>query len=444
MGYTSKRGRRPSEYASKSAHSHIIQDDTVQDFLLQCRLPTTSGEVEIDDEQRVLYVPVEPNPIKHVIAVDGGYTEVAVRSEFPSATICFFQFGALFFSVEDLEKLEDVPFIDPADMSKLKKIERFKFTIPVRNVTLHDQNTLTHSIRKALYDFFMRDLEGDTLMASLRWLVFEEFGGGIDQWVLASCPVCSVGSIPLLRKEMAPAFVFTCPHCNGQVFLTDVFRIHEAVDDELGAGGVLGYVTTTIEQLLLVHLIRLILNTKAALLKHILFVKDGPLAFFGQTANMHQPMRSLVSFLFSKHALYLAGLEKSGPFVEHADEIADLLNKGTILILTNDYIYKYVIPGKADPKNPYGRSTYYGNKLIFKTRGGGVYVVTLPTEKVNASPKIADFPNVMATLTNIEKLRCDMYDSALVPVALVNKLVSLADHPSSRILQKFAIGAITQ
>jgi hypothetical protein len=48
----------------------------------------------------------------------------------------------------------------------------------------------------------------------------------------------------------------------------------------------------------------------------------------------------------------------------------------------------------------------------------------------------------MAILTNIEKLRCDMYDSALIPVALVNKLVSLANHPSTRILQKFAVDTL--
>jgi hypothetical protein len=50
-----------------------------------------------------------------------------------------------------------------------------------------------------------------------------------------------------------------------------------------------------------------------------------------------------------------------------------------------------------------------------------------------------DLHNLRTILTNIEKLRCDMYDSALIPVALVNKLVSLANHPSSRILQKFAV-----
>jgi hypothetical protein len=48
----------------------------------------------------------------------------------------------------------------------------------------------------------------------------------------------------------------------------------------------------------------------------------------------------------------------------------------------------------------------------------------------------------MAILTNIEKLRCDMYDDALIPVALVNKLVSLANHPSSKILQRFAVESV--
>ena len=39
--------------------------------------------------------------------------------------------------------------------------------------------------------------------------------------------------------------------------------------------------------------------------------------------------------------------------------------------------------------------------------------------------------------------KCDMYDDSLVPIALVNKLVSLANHPSSRILQKFAKQAVS-
>ncbi len=210
--------------------------------------------------------------------------------------------------------------------------------------------------------------------------------------------------------------------------LTDVFRLHEAIDDAVGAEGILGYVTTLLEQFVMVHFLRLILDQRPALLTDILFIKDGPLAFFGQTANMFQKMRSLVRYLFEHHDLFMAGLEKSGAFVEHAAEVAQALKDGSALILDNDYIYKYIIPGSA--------------KLIFKTRQAGVHVVTVPTVDALVKPTAADLPNLAVILTNIEKLRCDMYDDALIPIALVNKLVSLANHPSSKILQRFALETV--
>ena len=123
--------------------------------------------------------------------------------------------------------------------------------------------------------------------------------------------------------------------------------------------------------------------------------------------------------------------------------ISKKLKDGTILLVDNDYIYKYITPGKADPSEPYGRTSYYSNKLIFKTRYGGMFVVSLPTRDVLAYPKPEDFNNLAAILTNVEKLKCDMYDNALLPVALANKLVSLAQFPSSRILQRFAHSKVT-
>ena len=51
---------------------------------------------------------------------------------------------------------------------------------------------------------------------------------------------------------MRPDYIFICNHCGKEIFLTDVFRLHEAVDDQIGAGGILGYVTTTFEQMLLI------------------------------------------------------------------------------------------------------------------------------------------------------------------------------------------------
>jgi hypothetical protein len=441
MGFTSRTGRRPAEYASKSAHGHVVLDKAVQEFLTSCQLPKRAEEVSLPDHARVAFTPPAKNPISHVIAFDSGYQEVQVRKEFPSATVCFFQFGELLFAVEDLERLEASPFIDPEDMARLRTIQRRKLILPIRNVTLKGATTLTHSVRRALYDFFSHGEDDTPVIDSLRWFLYREYETTPDAtWNLASCPLCGQRNVPLDRAAITSQDTFACIVCRGTIYLTDVLRLHEAIDDELGAGGVLAYVATAVEQLLVVHNIRMILEQlKPAMLRRMLFIKDGPLAFFGQTSNLHKPMRQLVSFLFREHDLYMAGLEKSGAFVEHAAEIAGLMPGGQALLLSDDYIYRYVLPGKADAANPYGSTTYYSSKLIFKTPGGRMYVLSLPTERLKSSPGPEDFRNLQAVLANVEKLRCDMYDNALLPVALVNKLVSLADHPSSKILQKFAI-----
>jgi hypothetical protein len=447
MGYANKYGKRPFEYASKSAHGYVVKDPSVQQFLENCEMPKAATSVSIPSNSCVQIVDPDKNPIRHIIAVDGGFNEVAVRTEFPSATICFYQFGALIFDVDDLENLAAQPFIDPDDIQKLKQIQRIKLTLPVRNVTVKGEKNLTDSIRRAVYRFFMEEVDDGRLIETLKWLIFEDFDARLDTWTLASCPICSQPKVDLQKKGLSKEYIFKCGSCNSDIFITDVFRLHEAIDNELGAGGILSYVVTTIEQIILAHLIRTILATKPALLDKVLFIKDGPLAFFGQTANLHKPLRALMNFLFTHHNCYLAGLEKSGAFVEHAHEITPLLKPGSALLLNDDYIYKYIIPGKADASSPYGRTTYYGNKVIFKSGTDHLHVVTLPTAAASSNPTEKDFPNLRVVLRNVAKLRCDMYDDSLVPIALVNKLVSLANHPSSRILQKFAkqsLGGVPQ
>lgn len=110
MGYVSRHGRRPNEYASRSAHSHIIKDPLVQAFLTKCNLPKHAGDIGLPEKQCVSCQSIPDNPIRHIIAIDGGYNEVAVQTEFPSSTVCFFQIGALIFSIEDLEGIERFAF----------------------------------------------------------------------------------------------------------------------------------------------------------------------------------------------------------------------------------------------------------------------------------------------------------------------------------------------
>jgi hypothetical protein len=230
-----------------------------------------------------------------------------------------------------------------------------------------------------------------------------------------------------------------CPTCGQPVYLSDALRLYERIDEEAGAGGILSYLLTALEQLILVHVIKSIWSMKHNLLREVLFVKDGPLAFFGVTAPLYRPMRDLMAFLGESDDPYvnLVGLEKSGPFVDHAAAIEDAIPANHALVLTNDYIYKHVVPG--DPNQQmFGKNTYYGAKVIFRGERNDTYVATVPTRTYLAKPSLDELLHPAEVLRTTARLRCSMYDNALVPIVLANRLVSLADVPSSEILKKFA------
>ena len=80
--------------------------------------------------------PPKENVINHIIAVDGGYTEVPVNKSFPSSTIAFFQYGALLLKIRDLEEMSESPFISPEAIAKLKELQRLKLVLPTKNVSV--------------------------------------------------------------------------------------------------------------------------------------------------------------------------------------------------------------------------------------------------------------------------------------------------------------------
>ena len=444
MSYTS-RTIRPNEYANKSNHSYIINDEEVRTFLEDCELPKGYDEIDLENDDTVIdFEEPEKNPIKHIITVDGGYTPVEVKKTFPSSQIAFFQFGAFLMNVEDWQNLDCQPFISPEDMSNFNRLERYKLVLPIKFVNRKNEANLTDSVRKSLYEFFVKDMGDSCLMETLKWLIYEEYNptSTVNTYSVSNpYPHSTTRRIELKKSEIKSDYTFDI---NGEKFyLTDIFRLHEKIDDEIGAGGLLGNITTLVEQIILAHCIKSMIKIKPQLLEETLFIKDGSLAFFDVTARLHDTMRNLVNYLQEKRNLYLVGLEKSGAFVEHAIEITKVvegvskLKCNQAVLPSNEYIYKYIIPGNPDLTN-YGETSYYSGKVIFKSKQGSVYLANIPTKEWIRNPKKSDFKNIDVILSNISSLKCEMYDNALVPVTLANKLVSLANHPSQVLLEKFA------
>jgi hypothetical protein len=447
MAYTSIRGRKPIERASKIAHAEIINNPVVRAYLAGCTIPQPAAPGEVAQRSTAVPPPLERR-IRTIIAIDGGYTETPVRREFPSAAITFFTFGPLLFSLKDLEDLDRQAFIAPEDLAKLKHIQRYTLILPTKNVA-RTGKSLALTVRETLHEFFeVRHHDDPPLVDALRWILFRGWvTGGEKLWKLPRCPNPGCLRQDIMLTPASPNWD-TCPDCGGPIFLVDALRLHERIDEEQGAGGIVAYVMTTLEHVVLAHLVKTLWELKPQTLSEVLFIKDGPLAFFGQTAPVSQPMRELATFLGEQpkpddpsstySLLNVVGFEKSGAFVEHAQQIQEQLKPNSALILSTDYIYRYIQPGDPLSPDPYGKNTYWGGKLIYRAGDGNVYVATVPTHGFNPAPAFADFPNLAEVLSVVGKLRCSMYDNALIPIALVNKLVSLSDFPSARILETFA------
>lgn len=452
MAYVSRNSNKKSfESANKANHTHVINDDEVKTYLSNCEFPKDMDEIDLaKDGILVDYEDPVDNPIKIIIAVDGGYTEVEPKKTFPTSKVAFFQFGAFWLNLEDWNALDNNPFIAPEDMASFNDLERIKLVLPIKHVNYKAEEGFVNSFRRTLYEFFMkvRDHDGSRYMDTLKWLLYEEFNSvkSKDRYSITSPDPKNDGSITLFKSEMKTDFTFDFD--GFTVYLTDVFRFHESIDEELGAGGILGVLSTSVEQIIIAHFIKYIVKQKPDLLKSVLFIKDGGLAFFDRTARLHKSMRNLTNYLFSKYNIFLVGLEKSGPFTDHADEITRVIDDKSkmahskILLLSDKYIYKYITPGGENQK--YGRTSYYGAKVIYKSKNGGVYVASFPVKDgdVLINPQKADFRNIDVILHNLDKLKCDMYENAIVPVTLANRLVSLANHPSQQLLEKFSVKTI--
>jgi hypothetical protein len=425
------------ERASKASHTEIIKSSAVQDFLQSCEPPTPPEMPSM--KNRLVAAPGPSGRLTAVIAVDGGMTETAVREEFPSASIVFMTFGPLLIKLQDLSDVDTLRFIGPDDMAKLKQLRRYVAVIPSRLVPVKGASSFSLGVRLSIHRA-LEQLDGE-LQKALAWLLFREWkpSNQREEWTIPRCPSdCGATEIQF-RSEGST--VQPCPSCKAPVYLSDALRLYERIDDALGAGGIMSYLLTTLEHLAIVHLIRSIWDMKPALLREVLFIKDGPLAFFGTTAPLRKPMLELMQFLGGQSggpAINLVGVEKSGEFVEHAARVERAFEPYQTLILSNEYIRRYIVPGDPKTQQPYGENMYFGGKLIFKGAESDMYVATVPMTGFSVDPKLTDFFNVGDVLRTIARLRCSMYDNALVPVALVNRLVSLSDVPTSDILAKFA------
>jgi hypothetical protein len=260
------------------------------------------------------------------------------------------------------------------------------------------------------------------------------------------CPTCGYG--PLTLQDI-PEQQY-CPQCDAVVYPTDALRIWEEVSDYQSNLTAITRLMLTIEHLLPMHYIRRLAGGALNSLGQTAFFVDGPLAIFGTSAWLHGSIMRYVNEVDEQlrrrglPGLLIVGLQKTGQVVDHVSLIDRFIPSNRLFAISDDYRYKYIFGGRDPAGNGFGYETYYGQDFIYKTESDRTFVFALPypfaTKRpadINFIEQKTDFHRYLelpSALALINHFQTDLYENAVVPIALANKYTAISLVPGGRVL----------
>jgi hypothetical protein len=132
--------------------------------------------------------------------------------------------------------------------------------------------------------------------------------------------------------------------------------------------------------------------------------------------------------------------------MDHARLIERFLPKGRGVLRVIDDLYRSTyITGSDTPSSNFGNETYYGQDFLFKTERNRIFNFALPYPFPDKGVGGSDFVHQKADLNRygslikracdlIRHFELDLYDNAIVPVALAHRHASISLVPGGKVL----------
>jgi hypothetical protein len=387
------------------------------------------------------------NTPDYVICCDGSSNEIEADERFPSTRLGYLQIAAVLILLDDMLVKKNQPFVDPLELKKTIKKSIQPMVLPGANIREKSCDDLNSSWRQDIYEIFSEYGIEDRNILDVFWELLKYSGINEtkyrrvfdDKVKIKQCPATS----NCVKEILVPKEGIKCPNCNKDIFPTDVLRMHEEVKESQSNTGALNRVMNCLENIYIIGCLQYLLSKRPDDLHKFSFIIDGPLAIFGPPAWLHNAI-----FNFINNKLYqtlrennydfpiIFGVEKSGPFVEHSEIIKKFLKPQNIFVLTEDYIYKYILSSKKPLSGIYGAGTYYGQKLIYKTKKNQMITFTIPkTQKGPSTTDIINHPTLIRTLNLLDQIGTLLYKDALIPISLAHSYASIPLKTGTKVLK---------
>lgn len=451
------------EFASKTSHSDIIKNPEVASFLGDCEYLTTPS----DDEAKALAARFHmPPPLyesqlpEYVIAVDGSYHESSIDERLPNTKVGYVKVSSVLIDMARYQNLRvlDGRFVDPFRVAEIENSNSpLTFSLPSANIRWKGKASVRDSFRAAvddhLYSSKTRFNENDPA-TSLRTTLFHlaslrpgDMGTGDPQrLVVHRCPTCGEKRI---KVQDIPGSQ-PCPKCGADIYPSDCLRLWEEVADYQSNVQALSRFMLQIEHMLPMHYIRYLAEASLPSLASTSFFVDSPLAVFGNGAWLHGVvMRYLagINARLSQNGLpgvLMIGLQKTGQVVDHTMLIERFIPPNRIFAIDDEYRYRYILATRDPSSNGFGSETYYGQDFIYKTPSGRVFVFALPypfqskvltgIDFIGAKTELHRYDALTRALSLIHHFESDLYDNAVVPIALAHRYTAISLMPGGHVL----------
>jgi hypothetical protein len=437
------------EFASYDPLRRIAESERVKHLLTRSRVfrPTEDGPAATP-----VSVPDATEPLPDfVVAIDGSNAEVDVVNGYPGAKVGYCTVASVLLNLKQVNALDERRPVNPADFRQTEQAATIDSALPGSNVVTRDHTSARDSFRESLFEIF-HDVIIDEDDRTRLLETYEELLARKPKSRLQVCPYDYDGCE---RHLAIPPGLSSCP-CDRRrtIYSTDALRIHERFREVGSNGEALGEVMQVWERVLLVHLLRCFERRGwLARLNQLAFVLDGPLALFGHPAWMSAAISAELKRLNaairaqSGQDLLLLGIEKTGTFVTHFDELDQTETAGefrfqprSCFLPTDHYIKRRIIYSISDKR--YGEDTYFGRKLFYKTASGSRIVANIPflTNEQDSldSSDIASYPQIPLACHLLDKLVSSRYRNALSPIVSAHAQAAIPLNLGAKVLQQLA------
>lgn len=437
------------EYATYRPLHRISECQRVTSLLARSQLlesaRVTNNPTPVDTPQMLQTLP------QFILAIDGSYAEVDVKNGYPGAKVGYCTAASVLLDLCLTSELDVDRPVDPVEFRKTEQAASVDAALPGSNVVTRGQRTSRASFREELYELFV-DIIVDEDDRSNLLSTYEA--------LLALKPTANPQSCPYKESHGCTAVYpvgngrTNCPTCNRPVYSTDALRIHERFNDIGTNGEAFGLVMQVIERLLLIHFLRCFERRNLLdRLTYLAFFIDGPLAVFGPPAWLSAAIsRELKRLNHNLQAatgldLLILGIEKTGAFVQHFEEVDQTETPGKMLfsarqhmLLTDGYIKERI--QHSDSQKRYGEDTYFGRKFFYKAQSGARIVASIPflsdAQDTIDSDDISPYPQFTAVCTLLDRLVSSRYANAVSPLIAANAQAAIPLQLGSKVLTQLA------